>query len=96
MSLTESIQQTQEILSRQQFLDTEVLPTQAERDARREALYYGMVLGNNYKRKVRIAFLTYEGRVDIESQIWAITESKISLKGGATIPIGCIKSVTTL
>ncbi len=96
MTIAQQITKTRELLSKQQFLDTEVLPTQAERDARREALYYGMVLGNNYSRKVRISFLTNEGQVDIEGQIWAITESKINLKGGATIPIRCIKSVKTL
>ena len=96
MNLAEKMHQTQEILLPQQFLDTEVLPTQAERDARHEALYYGMVLGNNYSRKVRISFLSLEGQVDIEGQIWDITKSKISLKGGATIPILCVKSVQSL
>lgn len=43
-------------------------------------------LGNGYRRKVKISFLTEEGPKSVDTTVWAATQEYVILKSGVTIP----------
>jgi len=83
-------------LGAQHFADQEVLENARAVEQRLQALHYGMVLGNNYSRLVRLCLATKAGDKELETNIWAIAGDRVKLKGGTHIPIHAIKSVQIL
>lgn len=71
----------------------EVLESKMDRRARNRMLYFAMILGNNYKSKVRITFESAEGIREVDTTVWMATEETVMLKGGVSIPVGCILKV---
>jgi hypothetical protein len=70
-----------------QFPETEVL-TEAEHLAKREyELNRLSLLGNNDQVKMKIIFEDSEGIKQVETTTWAVTDMRIILKQGITIPI---------
>jgi len=76
------------------FAKEEVLSDKSLRQLRYEQLEKAERLGNNYKRKVRIAFKT-EGNetLKVETTIWAVGKDYIELKAGIMIPIRAILEI---
>ncbi len=62
-------------------------------DQRRADAERGMLLGNNYKGKVKIIFEDNEGTKQVETTIWSVTETWVLLKTGMGIPIRRIYEV---
>lgn len=60
---------------------------------RNRRLFLAMLMGNNFRSKVRIVFNTLEGYKEVFTTVWATTEKFILLKGGAFIPIESIAHV---
>ena len=56
-------------------------------------LYRAMLLGNGYHNKVKISFATTEGKRQVETTVWAYTESYVILKGGVFIPVESVIDV---
>lgn len=56
-------------------------------------LNYAVRLGNEHKGKTSITFLAAEGIFQVETTIWSVTETELSLKGGIHIPL---KSITEI
>lgn len=56
-------------------------------------LNYAVRLGNEHKGKTSITFVTTEGVFQVETTIWSVTETELSLKGGIHIPL---KSITEI
>ncbi len=76
------------------FSKTDVLIEDSDRKKRKHDLYEAMLLGNRYKRKVKIHFDTYNHRhLEIETTVWQATDQNVVFKGGVTIPIHSIKEV---
>lgn len=75
------------------FDDHDALQTKADRRARERMLYFAMILGNNYKCKVRITFESLEGLREVETTVWMSGEDNVMLKGGVMLPVSAIKSV---
>jgi len=75
------------------FPEWEVLQTESKRRERAEALHRATHLGNLEKQKVHIYFEDEGGIKKVHTTIWAITERKIILKAGLSIPIHRIHSV---
>lgn len=66
-----------------------------DRVMRKIKLNRGLILGNAYKRKVKLHFFDkYENPLFVETTIWAITEKSVILKGGKNIPIDSIYKVS--
>jgi len=76
-----------------QFVENEVLSDSISIKERKIALNRALILGNAYRRKVKIIFSTTDGIKQVETTIWAVTEEKIILKGGRLIPINAIHKV---
>lgn len=75
------------------FPKTEVLVSDQDRETRAKHLRKATTLGNLNKFKVHIQFEDTEGLKTVYTTIWAVTEKKIILKGGRSIPRNRVHSV---
>lgn len=82
-----------EEISKSIFPKEEVLQIPEQITARRNKLEKGMILGNNYKHKVKIVFEDNECVKEVETTIWATMERNVFIKGGTLIPIHRIHDV---
>ncbi len=69
------------------FCKEDVLTTEEERQKRRWALNRALTLGNIFKHKARIYFMTENGPFYVYTTIWALTEKNVLLKAQKAIPI---------
>jgi len=83
-----------EEVSKLHFAHHEVLDADAERKRRRWNLEKALTLGNGYHGKVHIVFENEMGEAyEVDTTVWAVTDTHISLKGGVVIPIHSIREV---
>jgi hypothetical protein len=54
----------------------------------------GSRLGNEFKGKVTIQFMTNHGLREVSTTIWNVTAEMVGLKNGINIPISSIASVS--
>ena len=77
------------------FSKDEVLNGIDEIAIRQQDLTRAMALGNLYKETVRIQFENAEGEpMETEATIWSVTEKRVILKSGVSIPIHSIMSAS--
>lgn len=71
-----------------QFIKSDVLTEKPMKARRQENLMRALMLGNNYRCKVKITFKTDTGFIkQVETTIWSITDKYLLLKGNLFIPI---------
>ena len=75
------------------FPSNEVLGIPYEIKQRKSDVQTGMLLGNNYKCKVKILFEDSESLKQVETTIWGLTDLHVLLKSGITIPLNRIYKV---
>ena len=75
------------------FNREDVLIYAHDKQRRSDDLYKALILGNVYRRKVKIVFKSVQGIKKVETTIWGVTENNIILKNGITVPIKCIYEV---
>jgi hypothetical protein len=76
------------------FSKKEVLATSEERTMRLNELFRSQTLGNLHQSKVKLTFeADNEQLYQVETTIWAVGNSFVSLKAGINIPIHCILKV---
>lgn len=69
------------------FAKGDVLVDDAKRRLRSIYMKKAELLGNGYKGKVKLIFVSAENELyAVETTIWAVNEEYISLKGGVNIP----------
>lgn len=83
-----------EAISGLKFPVVDVLEKTEQRQARLEKLKTALVLGNGFKHKVKITFKDSESMRVVETTVWFVSESHITLKGGTVMPISCIQDVS--
>lgn len=62
-------------------------------DVTREQLERALRLGNEYKGKTQITFMTTEGPKKIETTVWTLTPNHIQIKSSVAIPIKSLISL---
>lgn len=77
-----------------EFPEQEILQNEDEKVNRVVALKRALWLGNLERIKVKIYFADRIKKYLIETTIWGITEERIILKRGVTIPIHRVLQVT--
>ena len=85
-----------EDLSSLDFCQDDVLESENEerKSKRIKDLKKATTLGNGYRRKVKLIFKKSDGLVNqVETTIWAVGNSFVTLKAGTTIPINSIYKV---
>lgn len=76
------------------FPDADVLTSEADRRQRKAALERAMSLGNLEQIKFKIYFEDGKGKHFVDTTIWGVTDERIILKRGLTIPTNRIISIT--
>ncbi len=82
-----------EYISNLKFPGSEVLQDKTSIDERIMTLHRATSLGNLDKHKVTIVFEDESGIKKVRTTIWAMTDRKILLKAGRSIPINRIHTV---
>ena len=71
----------------------DVITSRIQRLRRKNSLYTAMLLGNTFKRKVKIVFQTSFNKFLVHTTIWYVGKDNVTLKGGRTLPIKSIEKV---
>jgi hypothetical protein len=82
-----------EDLASYHFANQEVLSDPVQIMERRFLLEESLMLGNDFKQKVRLICQTTDGIIEVAATIWAVTDTHIELKSGMDIPIKSILAV---
>ena len=82
-------------LEKEEVVNQKLISTETEKgaEALKTRLKSALRLGNEFKGKTLIVFMTDEGPKSIETTIWSLTENFIQIKHGVAIPINSIISV---
>jgi hypothetical protein len=72
------------------FPQSDVLETLEEMQQRHLDLYRALALGNLEHSKIRIYFEDNQSKKVVETTVWAVTDQRVILKQGHSIPINRI------
>ncbi|NNT72926.1 hypothetical protein HKT18_11920 [Flavobacterium sp. IMCC34852] len=72
------------------FPQSDVLETREEIQQRHSDLYRALALGNLEHSKIRIYFEDNQSKKVVETTVWAVTDQRVILKQGHSIPINRI------
>jgi hypothetical protein len=72
------------------FPQSDVLETLEEMQQRHLDLYRALALGNLEHSKIRIYFEDNQSKKVVETTVWALTDQRVILKQGHSIPINRI------
>lgn len=76
------------------FAKSDVIPDPEQQQKRMADLFRSQTLGNLLQTKVKITFETEDLQTyQVETTVWAVGDTFISLKGGVFLPIRSIISV---
>jgi hypothetical protein len=97
MQITSTNTIEKEYLPRLTFVQDDVLSDSLSRQVRQFNLKRAQTLGNGYRKKVTISFLTASKETKrVETTVWSVGNFYVSLKGGIVIPINAISEVEFL
>lgn len=65
-----------------------------ESQVTQDKLERALRLGNEFKGKTNIVFMTDQGPKRIETTVWTLTENYIQIKGGVSIPVNALLDLT--
>ncbi len=82
-----------EAIANMHFPKGEVLTANTAIQARMQALTEACRLGNEFKGKTRIVFMSEQGIREVNTTIWNVSEDAVSLKAGVFIPMHAIMYV---
>ena len=83
-----------ELISQVEFCVDEVITDDIIQNKRLKDLKKATTLGNGYRRKVKLVFMKSDGILNqVETTIWAVGSTFVTLKAGAHIPINSIMQV---
>lgn len=85
-----------EAISGMRFPKGDVLENPKAIDERQAALDEACRLGNEYKGKVKIIFVSQDGIREVHTTIWNVSNDLVSLKSGIFIPVHCIVSINRM
>lgn len=83
-----------EAIGNLRFNRTEMLSDPEAIQLRNERLSRACQLGNGYKGKVTIRFVSTEGAHEVTTTVWNCSEDMIVLKNGLHIPVSAITFVS--
>ena len=76
-----------ELIQKEEVINYHFLPVEKkESNVTQEKLERALRLGNEFKSKTVITFLTDQGPKKIETTVWTLTEHYIQIKGSVSIP----------
>ncbi|TXH55179.1 MAG: hypothetical protein E6Q89_07080 [Bacteroidia bacterium] len=79
------------IIPKEEVSHYKLVPAEIDQSTHwKHTLDYAVRLGNEFKSKTYISFLTSQGARAIETTVWSLTENHIEIKGGIDIPLNSI------
>jgi len=82
------------IIEKENVAQLNFIPAEEDNSKKwRNELDYAVRLGNAYKGKTSVTFVSSEGLFEVYTTIWAVTEEELSLKGGIHIPLRSITGI---
>jgi hypothetical protein len=82
-----------ELLIDMKYPTDDILIDRTKQLRRRNNLYTAMLLGNSFKRKVKILFNTVDQKFFVNTTVWSVGKEFITLKGGRIVPIRSIYKI---
>lgn len=84
-----------ELIEKEEVINYHFLPVEKkESSVTQEKLERALRLGNEFKSKTTISFLTDQGPKKIETTVWTLTEHFIQIKGSVSIPLKSLIDVS--
>jgi len=80
--------ETAELIQKEEVVNYHFIPVdKKESNVTKDKLERALRLGNEFKSKTVISFLTDQGPKKIETTVWTLTEDYIQIKGSVSIPL---------
>jgi len=77
-----------ELIPKEEVVNYHFIPVdKKESSITKDKLERALRLGNEYKSKTIITFMTDQGPKKIETTVWTLTDDYIQIKGSVSIPI---------
>jgi hypothetical protein len=76
-----------ELIEKEEVINYHFVKAEANPELTKDKLERAVRLGNEFKGKTWITFLTDQGPKKIETTVWTLTEEFIQIKGGVSIPL---------
>lgn len=76
-----------EQIEKEEVINYHFVKADANPELTKDKLERAVRLGNEFKGKTMITFMTDQGPKKIETTIWTLTEEFIQIKGGVSIPL---------
>lgn len=76
-----------ELIEKEEVINYHFVKAEANPELTKDNLERAVRLGNEYKGKTQITFMTDEGAKRIETTVWTLTDEFIQIKGGVSIPL---------
>lgn len=84
-----------ELIEKEEVINYHFLPVDNNQsNITRDKLERALRLGNEFKSKTVITFLTNEGPKKIETTVWTLTDDFIQIKGSVSIPLKSLIDVS--
>lgn len=80
--------ETAELIQKEEVVNFHFVPVdKKESNVTKDKLERALRLGNEFKSKTLISFLTDQGPKKIETTVWTLTDDYIQIKGSVSIPL---------
>lgn len=77
-----------ELISKEEVVNYQLITVDTkESQVTKEKLERALRLGNEFKGKTKISFMTDRGPKMIETTVWTLTDNYIQIKGSVSIPL---------
>ena len=76
-----------ELIEKEEVINYHFVKAEANPELTKEKLERAVRLGNEFKGKTQITFMTENGPKKIETTVWTLTAEFIQIKGGVSIPL---------
>lgn len=81
---------TAELIQKEEVKKYHFVQAEAGQTVTRANLERALRLGNEFKSKTIITFMTDQGPKKIETTVWTLTDDYIQIKGSVSIPINSL------
>jgi len=87
-------QMTVELIEKENLYQYKVIDAPTDHSLElKSKLQNALRLGNEFKSKTSITFMTQEGPKRIETTVWSLTDKYLQIKGGILLPLSSLITI---
>jgi hypothetical protein len=83
-----------ELIEKEEVINYHFMKAEANPELTKDKLERAVRLGNEFKGKTLITFMTDQGPKKIETTVWTLTEEFIQIKGSVSIPLKSLMDIS--